>query len=129
MANSPDRETARPLTTFRGVEPDIGPAARDGQVVQDRPPLPLELGEQAGGAALPRRPSLPAPTASGLGRNRSPQPAAMAASPPRTSPSLGASRLPRSPPTVATARMAATRQGTVRVQAAHSAARNRRHRA
>ena len=44
--------------------------------------------------AAPRRQAM----ASGLGRNRSPQPAATAASTPRTSPSRGASRLPRTPP-------------------------------
>jgi hypothetical protein len=65
-------------------------------------------------------------TASGLARNRSPQPAATAASVPRTSPRRGASRLPRTAPPAPMPRMAASRQGTVRVQAAHSAARARR---
>jgi hypothetical protein len=92
-----------------------------GRVGQHRPPVPREEPEQAGGASLPRRPRRQA-LASGLGRNRSPQLATLAATPPRTGPSPGASRLPRNPPTVATARMAATRQGRVRVQAAHSAA-------
>ena len=73
--------------------------------------------------AAPRRQA----TASGLGWNRSPQPAATAASAPTTRPSRGTSRLPRTPPPAPIPRMAATRQGRVRVQAAHSAARIRRH--
>src|SRR5215207_2077073 len=72
--------------------------------------------------AAPRRQAM----ASGLGRNRSPQPAATAASPPRTSPSWGASRLPRTPARAPMPRVAATRQGRVRIQAAHSLARIRR---
>jgi hypothetical protein len=66
-------------------------------------------------------------TASGLGWNRSPQLVAMAASPPITRLSRGASRLPSSPPAAPIPRVTATRQGRVRVQAAHSAARNCRH--
>jgi hypothetical protein len=31
----------------------VGPALRDGQVMQDRPPLPLQRIEQPGGASLP----------------------------------------------------------------------------
>src|SRR5829696_6994403 len=73
--------------------------------------------------AAPRRQA----TASGLGWNRSIQPAAMAASAPRTSPSRGATRLPRTPPAAPTPRTATTRHGRLRVQAAHSAARARRH--
>src|SRR5512132_1332 len=73
--------------------------------------------------AAPRRQA----TASGLGRNRSAQPATRAASAPRASPSRDASRLPRTPPPTPTPRMTATRQGRVRTHAAHSAARICRH--
>jgi hypothetical protein len=38
---------------------DVRPAARDGQVVQDHPPLPLQPSQQAGGAPLSRRPLQP----------------------------------------------------------------------
>jgi hypothetical protein len=34
---------------------EVGPAARDGQVMQDRPPAPLQRVEQPGGAPLPGR--------------------------------------------------------------------------
>jgi hypothetical protein len=34
---------------------EVGRAAGDGQVVQDRPPLPLQRSQDAGGASLPRR--------------------------------------------------------------------------
>ena len=37
---------------------NVGPAARNGQVVQDHPPLPLQRSQEAGGTLLPRR-SLP----------------------------------------------------------------------
>jgi hypothetical protein len=48
---------------------EVGPAARDGQVVQDRPPVPRQGVEQSGGASLPRRPALP-----GLGVGAGPEP-------------------------------------------------------
>ena len=51
----------------------------------------------------------------------------MAPSAPTTRPSWGTSNRPRTPPLMPMPRMAATRQGRVRVQAAHSAARRRRH--
>jgi hypothetical protein len=73
--------------------------------------------------AAPRRPAI----ASGLTQNRSPQPATTAASAVTTNPSRGANRLPRTPPPTPTPSVTATRQGRVRVQAAHSAARSRRH--
>jgi hypothetical protein len=38
---------------------EVGPAARQGQVVQDRPPVPLQRAEQPGGASLPHRPASP----------------------------------------------------------------------
>jgi len=37
----------------------FGPAAGDGQVVQDRPPVPLQWSQEVGGASLPRRPAPP----------------------------------------------------------------------
>jgi hypothetical protein len=73
--------------------------------------------------AAPRRQAI----ASGLGLDRSTQPAATAASAPRTRFNRGASRLPRTAPRAAGPRVAATRHGRLRVQAAHSAARARRH--
>jgi hypothetical protein len=39
----------------------VGPAARDGQIMQDHPSLPLQRAKQAGGAPLPRRPPSPDP--------------------------------------------------------------------
>src|SRR5215207_8745141 len=78
--------------------------------------------------AVRRSPTAPrrqAP-ASKLGRNRSAHPAVMTANPPSSSPDRGASRLPSSPPRTPATTMAAIRQGRVRVQAAHSAARARR---
>ena len=58
-----------------------GPAAWEGQVVQDRPAVPLQLAEQPGGASLPGRPTLPG---DGVGAGPEPQshPATRAASPP-----------------------------------------------
>jgi hypothetical protein len=105
---------------------DVGLAMRDGQVVQDRPPLPLQRVEEPGGAPLPRCPASPG---DGIraGLEPQPQPAARAASPPRTSPSRGASRLPRIPPPAPIPRMAAIRQGRVRIQTVHSAARSCHH--
>jgi hypothetical protein len=78
--------------------------------------------------AVRRSPAAPGAqaTASGLGLNRSPQPAAMAASAPTTRPSRSTSRRPRTPPPTPTV-VAAIRQARVRVHAAHPAARNRRH--
>jgi hypothetical protein len=107
---------------------EVGLATRDGQVMQDRPPVPLQRSQQAGGASLP---GCPAPPGDGLraGPEPQPQPAATGASTPRTRLSRGASRLPRTPPPALTPRMRATRQGRLRVQAAHSAARSCRHRA
>jgi hypothetical protein len=104
---------------------NVGCRAWDGQVVQDRPPVPLQRTQQAGGASLPRR---SAPPSAGVraGPNRSPQPATIAASPPTNRPSRGTSRPPRTPPPAPMPRVAATRHGRLRVQAVHSAARNRR---
>src|SRR5215218_863209 len=83
----------------------------------------------ASSRAVRRSPAAPhrQATASGLGRNRSPHPAAIAASPPRIKPSRGTDKLPSRPPLALMPRVAATRQGRVRVQAALSAARNRFH--
>jgi hypothetical protein len=62
---------------------EVGPAPGDGQVMQNRPPVPLQWAEQAGGASLPGR---PAPPGDGLrtGLEPQPQPTATAASAPRT---------------------------------------------
>jgi len=59
---------------------DIGPATRNGQVMQDSPPLSLKRPEQPGGAPLPHRPPSPGdgvragpepqPPAGGHGRER-----------------------------------------------------------
>jgi hypothetical protein len=68
-------------------------------------------------------------TAPWLGRNRKAQAVAMAASPATIKVILGWMRWPSSPPTAPTPRVAAARQGRVRIQVAHSAARSRRHRA
>ena len=37
----------------------IGLAMRDGQIVQDRPPVSLQRAEQSGGVSLPGRPAPP----------------------------------------------------------------------
>jgi hypothetical protein len=52
---------------------DVGLAAGDGQVVQDRPPVPLQRSQEAGGASLPRR---PAPPGDSVGAWPEPQPPA-----------------------------------------------------
>jgi hypothetical protein len=52
---------------------EVGLAARDGQVVQDRPPVPRQWVEQSGGTPLPRRSSLPG---AGVGVGSEPQPPA-----------------------------------------------------
>ena len=52
---------------------DVGAAARAGQVMQDRPSLPLQRVEQPGGAPLPRRPP---PPGDGLRAGSEPQPPA-----------------------------------------------------
>jgi hypothetical protein len=67
MFGSDRTATAAP----RIIAVDVRPAARDGQVVQDHPSLPLQPSQQAGGAPLSRRPCRHA-TASRLGWNRSP---------------------------------------------------------
>jgi hypothetical protein len=92
------------------------------------PPIPAAPAGRAGGRCAASR-SSPAgqATASGLGLNRSPQLAAMAASAPTTRPSRSTSRRPRTPPPTPTPTVVAIRQGRVRVHAAHPAARNRRH--
>jgi hypothetical protein len=46
-----DRTAAAAL---RIIAVDIGLATRDGQVMQDRPAVPLQRAEQPGGAPLPR---------------------------------------------------------------------------
>jgi hypothetical protein len=62
------------------------------------PPIPAAPAGRAGGrCAAPRPPPAAQATASGLGLNRSPQPAAMAASAPTTRPSRSTSRRPRTP--------------------------------
>jgi hypothetical protein len=73
--------------------------------------------------AAPRRQA----TASRLGRNHNPQPVTKATIPPRNSPHRGVSWLSSTPPPRPIPRMTAIRQGRVRVQAAHSADRNRCH--
>jgi hypothetical protein len=52
---------------------EVGPAAGDGQVVQDHPPLPLQPSQETGGAPLPHRPP---PPGSGVGAGPEPQPPA-----------------------------------------------------
>src|SRR5215211_6774961 len=52
---------------------EVGPAAGDGQVVQDRPAVPLQGAEQSGGASLPRRSASPG---DGVGAGPEPQPPA-----------------------------------------------------
>ena len=51
----------------------VGLAARDGQIMQDRPSMPLQGTEQPGGAPLPRRPATPDP---GVRAGPEPQPPA-----------------------------------------------------
>jgi hypothetical protein len=79
--------------------------------------------------AVRRSPAAPRhqATASELARNRSPQPAAMAASTPTTRPSRGTSRLARIPPPTPMPRVTTTRQGRVLVQAAHASPHPYRH--
>jgi len=89
---------------------NIGAAARDGQVVQDRPPVSLQRVEEPGGAPLPHRPSLP-----GAGSEPQPQPAVTAASPATTSSSRGYQYAAKDFPTGTVPRMTAIRQGRVRV--------------
>jgi len=72
-----------------------------------------------------RRPGQPGTTSRAeceLGRNRSSRPAAVAASPPRTTPIREASRLPKTPPAAPH-----SEDDSVRVQPAHSTARRWRH--
>jgi hypothetical protein len=52
---------------------DIGLATRDGQVVQHRPPVPLQRSQDAGRPSLPRR---PAPPGDGARAGPEPQPPA-----------------------------------------------------
>src|SRR5829696_2547204 len=52
---------------------NVGPAARDGQIVQDRPPMPLQRVEQPGGTLLPFGPAAPG---GGVGAGPKPQPSA-----------------------------------------------------
>jgi hypothetical protein len=52
---------------------EVGRAAGDGQVVQDRPSLPLQGAEQSGGALLPCR---SAPPGDGVWAGPEPQPPA-----------------------------------------------------
>jgi hypothetical protein len=52
---------------------EVGSAARDGQVMQDHPPLPLQPSQETGGAPLPHRPP---PPGSGVGAGPEPQPPA-----------------------------------------------------
>jgi hypothetical protein len=70
MPQLPNRVQLQPASILFGVDhehatgPDhqminVGAAAGDGQVVQDRPPLPLQRKEQPGGAPLPGRPPPP----------------------------------------------------------------------
>jgi hypothetical protein len=116
--------TTLPQGTWRRGRPRSAPPACPGWAGpgQDHPPVPLQRPEEPGGASLPRRHT----QASGLGRNRSSQPATTAASPPTACPNRGASKLPSNPPASPVTTMTATRQGKLRVQAAHSAARIRR---
>jgi hypothetical protein len=104
MPQPPGRVELEPAAILLGVDHEhptrtddqvleVGSATGEGQVVQDRPPVPLQRAEQPGCASLPRRPPPPG-DGLGLGRNRSPHPAATAASPPTTKLSWGASRLP-----------------------------------
>ena len=89
--------------------------------------MPLQRLEQPGGAPLPRR---PAPPGDGVRAGPEPQPPAghhgrqPADDQARAGAPAGCQGLP---PPAPIPRMAATRQGRVRVQAAHSAARIRRH--
>ena len=98
----------------------------DGQVVQDAHPCRSRWLSSRAVRCSPAAPRRQA-TASGLGRNRSPHPTAAAASTAMTSPTRAARWLPSTPPPAPIPRMTATRQGRVRVQAAHSTARVRRH--
>jgi hypothetical protein len=50
---------------------EVGRAAGDGQVVQDRPPVPLQVVEQAGGAPLA---DCTPPPGTGVGAEPEPQP-------------------------------------------------------
>jgi hypothetical protein len=70
MPQLPRRVELQSATILLGVDhehptgPDcqminVGAAARDGQVVQDRPPVPLQRCQEAGGASLPGRPPPP----------------------------------------------------------------------
>ena len=85
--------------------------------------MPLQRARAAGRCAAP-----PPPRAARRPRRAGPEPQPPASRhgrrPPTTSPSRGATWLPRTPPPPPIPRMTATRQGTFRIQAAHSAARS-----
>jgi hypothetical protein len=103
MPQPPGRVEQKPAPILLGVDHEhptgadgqvinIGRAAGDGQVMQDGPLVLLQPAKEPGSAPLsptaPRRQA----TASRLGRNRSPQPAAMATSAPTAKPSRGATK-------------------------------------
>ena len=103
---------------------EVGPAAGDGQVVQDRPPLPLQPSQAGGRCAAPPLPRVARPWPPGWAETAAPSRPPRPRAAPTTRPNRGATRRPRTAPPTPMPRVAATRQGMVRVQAAHSAARN-----
>ena len=127
----PDTAWSRSRTPHRGRSPgDRGwPGCRERPGRAGPPTRAAPAGRAAGRCAAPPLPRAARRRRRGWAGTAAPSRPPPPASPPRTSPSRGASRLPSSPAAApaASTRMAATRQGRVRVQAAHSAARRRRH--
>ena len=103
---------------------NVGAAARAGQVVQDGPAVSLQRSQGAGGAPLPHRPVTPG---DGVGAGPKPQPPANRRHSQRGNDQSqpGRQQAAQDSPPTPIPRMAATRQGRVRIQVARSAARNR----
>jgi hypothetical protein len=103
-----NRSRARSASQAIRSGPRVGRRAGDGQVVQDRPPLPLEGGEEpAVRRSRPRRQA----TVSGELRKRSSQPNPTATVTPAGTAKLGATRAVASQAATPAATTAATRQG------------------
>jgi hypothetical protein len=114
----------RPPRSGRSPGDRCWPWSRDGQVVQDCPTVPLQgsaVGRCAAPPAAPRRQV----TVSGATRNRSSQPSPAATVTPANAAKWGAIWVASSQAARPTAKTAAIRQGTVTLQAVHSAGRRR----